>query len=158
MALAMRSFVSSGRSKLSNLTDFARSELERAGLFDSDADYNGQVAVEVMKLIEQFVTAGHSGGSRELALEFFNRLVNFEPLTPLTGEPDEWFHVEQDIWMNKRCCHVFKDRNGAYDEEGRIFRTPGGATYTGHKSRVSITFPYMPRKEIVNVTEEEMKC
>lgn len=120
---------------MSNMADFARDELNRAGLFDKDSDYGGMMGEAVMKMIEQFAEEGHSGSSAAMAIAIFEKLVRFEPLTPLTGEDDEWVDVSEygygsPCWQNKRCPHVFKDANGAYDIEGRIFRDSFGDCFT----------------------------
>lgn len=118
---------------MSNLTDFARTELTRAGLFDKDSDYGGLLGNSVMQMVEVFAAAGHSGASAERAILLFERLVNFEPLTPLTGEPDEWVDVGGGLLQNRRCSTIFKD-------PGRLF---GGLPYSvAGKEAVIIEFPY----------------
>ena len=137
---------------MGNLTDFARSELRRAGLFDKDSDYGGMLAEAVMRLIEVFADEGHSGFSASMATSLFERLSRFEPITPLTGEEGEWNEVGPDMWQNRRCSHVFKEADGhAYDSQGRVFREPNGSCYTNGDSRVFITFPYTPKIEYVDV-------
>ena len=39
---------------MSNITEHARRELEIAGLFDKDSDYNGNIGTAVMELMEVF--------------------------------------------------------------------------------------------------------
>ena len=46
-----------------------------------------------MALIRPFSEAGHSGSSAGLTLDIFNRLANFEALTPITNAPEEWMDV-----------------------------------------------------------------
>jgi len=56
--------------------------------------------------------------------------------------------------QNKRCLHVFRRADGtAYDIEAVIFREPSGACFTGRGSSRDITFPYVPKREYVGVTE-----
>jgi hypothetical protein len=165
---------------MSNLVNFARKELELAGYFDKDAMYGGMLGDAVIKMIEQFADEGHSGMSANITISLFQRLAHFEPLTPLTGENDEWNDISDDsftafaitepdeetndiisainsskpckkLWQNKRCSHVFKDEDGAYDSEGRIFREPSGACFTSKDSRVPVTFPYTPKREYIDV-------
>jgi hypothetical protein len=116
---------------MSRLSQHAKRELRAAGLFDADAEYNGDVAVQVTSLMEVFTAYGHSGGGAEQTLAVFETLARGMPLTPLTGEDDEWEHpegVEDDqIKVNKRYCCVFKDDMMAWDV--RVGRKP-------------ITFPY----------------
>lgn len=135
---------------MSNLETFARDELTRAGLFDKGSDYGGLLAEATMKLINVFADEGHSGMSASMAIQLFERLARFEPLTPLTGADDEWSEVCPGEFQNRRCSHVFKDKDGAYDSTGRIFREPSGACFQNFESRIPITFPYIPKTEYVD--------
>lgn len=164
---------------MSNLVDFAKTELTLAGYFNEDSLYGGMLGDAVVKMIEQFSEEGHSGMSANIAISLFQRLARFEPLTPLTGADDEWNDISDDsftafaitepddeaqeiidtinsskvpkkLWQNKRCGHVFKDENGAYDSQGRVFREPNGACFTSKDSRVPVSFPYTPKVEYVD--------
>lgn len=137
-----------------NLVEFAKSELERAGLFDKGSDYGGMLGDAVLKMIEQFAEEGHSGFSANMAIRAFEKLARFEPLTPLTGEDDEWSEVDGGLWQNRRCSRVFKDADGVYDAGGKVFREPSGVCFTSRDSRVYITFPYTPHTEYVDAPED----
>lgn len=139
---------------MSNLEDFARDELTRAGLFSKGSDYGGMLGDAVMKMIKVFADEGHSGFSANMAINLFERVARFEPLTPLTGEDDEWNEVGTGVFQNRRCSHVFKENGEAYDSTGRIFREPSGACFTSRGSRVPITFPYTPKTEYVDVPKD----
>ena len=146
---------------MSNLEKYAKNELELAGFYDDDAFYGkGVMAEAVLKLIRILGDEGHSGASASFAISIFEKLARFEPLTPLTGEDDEW--ADQGYtFQNKRCMHVFKDsKDGqAYDIEGIVFydlikkQNDNGIVetaksyYTCFQSRVPVTFPYVPTKE-----------
>lgn len=125
---------------MSDLVRFARAELRAAGLFHEDADYNGDVAVQVMALMETLCAYGHSGASQKATLDAFVRLAAHKPLTPLTGEDDEWPRVSTEthdgasIWRNLRDPSVFKN------EDEQAF-----APINGHI--VPIKFPYLPFTE-----------
>lgn len=136
---------------MSNLTEYARNELQRAGLFDKDSDYEGMLGDAVMKMIEVFAAEGHSGMSASMAVSIFRKVAMYEPLTPLTGDDAEWNEVGTGIFQNNRCSHVFKENGQAYDSEGRIFREPNGSCYTNADSRVPVTFPYTPTHAYVDV-------
>lgn len=116
---------------MSALLQHAKYELRKAGLFDPDADYDGAVAVNVTSLMEVLTAYGHSGASAEQTLALFMKLAKGLPLSPLTGEDDEWHKAVPDKQMqqNKRCIHVFKDDSIAWDVR---------------KGYVPITFPYDP--------------
>lgn len=136
---------------MSDLEIFAKDELTRAGLFESDSDYGGMLGHAVMKLIKIFSDEGHSGLSASMAVNIFERVARFEPLTPLTGEDDEWMEVTDGTLQNKRCSHVFRENGKAYDIQGKVFRTPSGNCYTSFDSRTPVVFPYTPKIEYVDV-------
>ena len=139
-----------------SIQEFAKSELERAGWFSTDGFYGGLMGQAVMKMIDDFAKEGHSGMSASIAVDIFKTLANWEPLTPLTGEDDEWDETGEGVFQNRRCSRVFKNADGqAYDINGRVFREPNGVTYTSRESRVYVTFPYTPKTEIVDVNPTE---
>jgi hypothetical protein len=141
---------------MSNLTEHAKSELTRVGLLDKNSDYGGMLGESVLKLIEQFADAGHSGYSASVAISMFERLARFQPLSPLTGDDDEWVEHASDSFQNRRCSTVFKDGKDApaYNIDGRVFRKPGDLYFTNSESRVPVTFPYTPSTEYVDVPAE----
>lgn len=113
---------------MGNLTEHARRELELAGLFDQDSDYEGDVGKAVMELVDKFASEGHSGLSANMCISLFSKVAAFEPLTPLTGGDDEWADVDgEGTFQNRRCSHVFKKNGVAYDISGKVFREPNGS-------------------------------
>lgn len=117
---------------MSNLTEHARYELTRAGLFDTDADYGGAHAHQVMKLIETFAEQGHSGASAAITLRLFYDLAQFKPLGPITSDPEEWTNVAEfngsPLWQNKRRSTSFSRDGGTtwYDIEDESLLTARG--------------------------------
>lgn len=117
----------------SNLVKHAEFELRRAGLFDADADYGGMVAEAVMNLVRVHAKEGHSGNSHAVALSIFNIVVNYKTLTPITGDPAEWFEVDRDgparCWQNRRMSSCFSNTAGKsyydIDEKGRPIHKTG---------------------------------
>lgn len=95
-----------------NLMEYAREEVERAGLLDSDSDYDGMLGRAVLELVEVFSKQGHSGTSAALTLDIFRHIAAYEPLTPLTFEDDQWIKYD-DIWQHRRKPTVFSDDRGA---------------------------------------------
>jgi len=83
---------------MSNLTKFAESELTRAGFFDKDSDYGGMLGEAVMKMVKVFADEGHSGFSAGMAISLFKTVASFEPLTPLTGDDDEWMKSRKALF------------------------------------------------------------
>lgn len=139
-----------------NLLAHAERELPKPSGDDMQALMNAQLK----ELVLVFSTHGHSGFSASWARQCLDKLLAYQPLRPLTGEPDEWNEVGDGVFQNNRCGRVFKqaDRfNGqAYDLDGRVFREPSGACYTSRDSMVPITFPYTPTTEYVDVPEPSL--
>ena len=144
---------------MSNLHSHALAEFRAAGWTDDEGKFKEEmqeaICKHVLELLKVFADEGHSGTTAPYTVNMFKKLAMFEPLVPLTGEDWEWNECGNGIFQNKRCSRVFKqaDRfNGqAYDIEGRVFREPTGACYTGAESRVPVTFPYTPKTEYVDV-------
>lgn len=139
---------------MSNLVDHAEVELEALGMGkDADDEMNKLMHDNLIELVTVFSKQGHSGHSAGYAASVLFKLLNYEPLGPLTGEDSEWVDVGEQsgypLWQNKRCSHVFKDAEGAYDIEGKIFRDPDGTTWANKDSHVRIEFPYSPTREYI---------
>jgi len=147
---------------LSNMLSYAEGELNRIGLTEED-EYNGMMRKHILHMIKEFADEGHSGFSAQYAINILSKLMSFKPLSPLTGEDDEWVDVSEmsgtPHYQNKRRSSVFKDgKDGeAYDIDGKVFWEwyKGGegklskTYYTCRESRVPITFPYeVPDKPI----------
>ena len=135
---------------MSNLLKHAKKELELSGV-DEDI-YGDMTSKAVLELVEVFAKQGHSGMSAGYVRSLFNKVANYEPLTPLTGEDDEWTDVSEYgggvQFQNKRCSNVFKGADGvAYDVNGIVFEDKDGCTFTSGDSRVNVTFPYVPKTE-----------
>lgn len=148
---------------MSNLHTHALNEFRAAGWTDHNGQFEDEmqaaICKHVLELLKVFADEGHSGSTAPYTVNLFKKLAMFEPIVPLTGEDWEWNEVGSGTFQNKRCSRVFKqaDRfNGqAYDIEGRVFREPSGACYTGAESRVTVTFPYTPKTEYVNVPGDQ---
>ncbi|SES03561.1 hypothetical protein [Streptomyces qinglanensis] len=73
------------------------------------------------KVIEAFAAMGHSGFSAEHSALVLEKLLRFQPLSPLTDDPAEWIDRAQEMggvpfWQNVR--------------DSRSMSTDGGKTYT----------------------------
>jgi hypothetical protein len=92
-------------------------------------------------LITVFSEQGHSGFSASYVVNAVKKLMNYEPLTPLTYEDDEWGEpVERkledrtdEFYQNKRMTAVFKDgKDGRpYYINAIIMREEDGSTWHG---------------------------
>lgn len=106
---------------MSEFTERAGFELQEAGLFDEDSDYEGMIGDAVMELVEAFSEQGHSGFSAGMTAFLFYSLVKGETLTPITNHPEEWMHIDENVagdaitWQNRR--------------KSSCFSTDGGKTY-----------------------------
>jgi hypothetical protein len=105
--------------RLAGLKDHAKYELQRAGLFNKDADYGSLLGDSVLELCDCFSKQGHSGFSAEMALDLFNKLARFKTLTPITDDPEEWADVSHysskdaaPMWQNKRDPSFFSKDGG----------------------------------------------
>ena len=122
---------------------------------------NQAMRKHILHMMQEFANEGHSGFSASYAIGILTKLLDFKPLSPLTGADDEWSDVRDygptPHWQNKRRSSVFKDENGeCYDIDGIVFwewarsydddGKPSGISksyYTCRESRVPVTFPYV---------------
>jgi len=70
------------------MVEYAKRELERIGK-DEDG-LQEHMNRNILEIIEKFSEQGHSGFSAGYALSVLERLLRFKPISPLTGEDDEW--------------------------------------------------------------------
>lgn len=136
---------------MGNLLKHAESELNLIGMGEKTKDpMNRLMHDNIIQIIKIFEKQGHSGASANYAINNLYRLLKYEPISSLTGEDDEWNEVGDGVWQNKRCSKVFKEADGrAYDIEGIVWVDKNGSTWTNHKSRVYITFPYVPKTKYI---------
>ncbi len=141
----------------SNLEKHAEEELKRSGAFSEEDDfYGGMTGKAVMELVKTFAEQNHSGMSAAIVIQLFSKVAAYEPLSPLQGTEDEWEegYLNDGMKQNKRCSHVFMNKDGkAYDIQGKVFREPDGTCYTSSDSLVFIEFPYTPKTEYVDVPD-----
>jgi len=121
----------------SKLVQHAESELRRAGMYDADADYAGMLPPAVMDLVRVHSMQGHSGFSHGYTLMLFNKVVNFQVLTPITDDPNEWMDCSmmsgKPSWQNKRQSSCFSEDGGkTYRDinERPVHTDESGASYT----------------------------
>ena len=159
----------------------AKLELELAGFFDKDSDYDGAIGNAVMELMEVFSKQGHSGMSAPIVAELFHKLANFEPILPITGKDEEWgdvmdFGGGESWYQNKRCSALFKDgKNGKpyyidaiikRDQKGvcwsgmawlseEDYRTGDRTKMVGKKGYIR-SFPFTPKTFYIDVKDVEV--
>lgn len=97
----------------SPLVNHARSEL---ALLGEDQD----VTDDIVKVIEAFAEVADSGGSTPFVIARIEKLMRFEPLSPLTDDPAEWQDQSEasgaPLWQSRR--------------NPMAFSVDGGRTYT----------------------------
>lgn len=144
---------------MSNILSHAMVELDRIGMTeDSEDEMNRAMRKHILHMMNEFAEEGHSGFSASYAISILTRLMDFKPLSPLTGDEAEWNEVGEGHWQNKRKSSVFKDADGTcYDIDGKVFwewykDEDGKASktyYTSNGSSIPVTFPYtVPDKPI----------
>lgn len=135
---------------MGNLTEFAKEELARLG--GQGDEMQQMMNKQIMEIVETFSNHGHSGFSGQYALNLLKNLLDFKPITPLTGEDDEWAPTfDGNGEQNRRCSTIFRkigDNSTAYDIDGKIFSDDGGESwYTCKDSFVPVIFPYVVPSE-----------
>jgi hypothetical protein len=142
------------------LIEHAKTELDYIGMTENSPDeMNVMMRKHLLHMVEEFAKEGHSGFSSSYAINALTKLFRYEPLSPLTGDDDEWEEVGtryggEPLYQNKRCSRIFKDDSGTYDIDGKVFIDKHGA-FTNKDSRVYITFPYTPTTEYVYLEETD---
>lgn len=112
----------------------------------------------IMEVVEIFANQGHSGASAAYALDRIKKLLNYHPISPLTGEDDEWNESRPGVFQNKRYPALFK-RGGLYkDVDAATFYVPGEEGYFTNGKLIQdyarahpITMPYTPPNDPVKV-------
>lgn len=124
-----------------SVTDFAKAEMDRAGFHHVERDL-------ILEMMRSFFKKYDSGGAVWAMapaafkhLPVVHRLIACKPLTPLTGEDDEWFECGDGVFQNKRLPSVFKDPRF---HEGKL-----ATDIDAPEPRAPITFPYMPERDEV---------
>lgn len=147
---------------MSNLVKHAEKELT---LINEDQDF----AQDLLDIIAVFSSQGHSGFSAAASISKLNRLLGFKPLSPLTGEPNEWVDVHTDeegniTYQNSRCSGVFKqvDKKGrlvyCHDVNSVVVEDEDGSRWVSGKAPLPrVTFPYTPPDEPNVILREELK-
>jgi hypothetical protein len=149
--------------KESSFVKHARNELNIAGLFDKDSDYDGELGKAVMRLIETFDNEGHSGASAAMVSSIFNKLSNYGILTPLTEENSGWIeHKNKDgsisCIQNTRISSVFKDEKGTNYIDAITWCDVNGSTFHGTVEGISSSqyfdLPFVPKTFRIDVKDD----
>lgn len=93
----------------------------------------------MIELLEKFFDQWDSGGAVWTVAPVLQRLLAGKPLSPLTGNDDEWFDHGGGVFQNIRTSSVFKDPRFHDGKLAYDLDNPAGA-------REAITFPYWPER------------
>jgi len=146
---------------MSNLIDYAKQELEEAGLFSDGDFYGGMTGKSVMELIKVFSEQGHSGMSAGIVRQLFNKLSAFEPINEMKFTDDQWNEVGNDLFQHKKLSAIFKEKKDGkpYYIESIIWEYPDGCSVTsgnmgGFSSSQYIRIPFVQKKFYVKIDKE----
>ena len=154
--------------KLAKKEDAAIESLDRAlEASKEDSDDKGLQCLITNHIYEVWNCVSECNIETKLSL---SKLLNDEPLTPLTGEDDEWVEGD-DVYLpkgaikeyrNKRCAGVYKvvypgEPNNieiAYDLDGKNYSDNGVTAFTTNSfGREQIVFPYTRNKKTQQIYE-----
>lgn len=140
------------------MIEYAKRELER---IEKDKDgLQDMINRDILQIVEIFAGQGHGVLSAGYTLGTLERLLRYKPLTPLTGEADEWNETRPRHFQNKRCSSVFKEADETcYDIDAIIVSDNGGITWFTTKTFAKkVEFPYLPpihpEKVYIEYTED----
>ena len=147
---------------MSNLLKHAERELKLIGYDDKD-EYDKMAKDAILELIETFAKQGHSGFSANYVSNIFHKLANYEVLSPLTGNDDEWNDVSdisgEMLFQNNRDSRVFKDEKGAFFLDAIVWQETINDDvnhFTDKDSNRYIkSFPFTPKTFYVKVDKDK---
>ena len=94
---------------MSSLVEHARRELELIGEEQDVIDW-------FCRVIREFASYGHSGGSASVCIPRLSQLLQFLPLSSITSNPDEWIDRSDlsrtPLWQNIRDSRAFSEDGG----------------------------------------------
>jgi hypothetical protein len=108
----------------SNLVQHARRELYLIG-------EDVEVINWYIRVIKEYSSFGHSGGSAWATIAVLEELLRCKPLTELTDDPEEWQYHGNDMWSGSVIRSVIRSVNGIWQNkrDNRMFSTDAGKTY-----------------------------
>ena len=144
-----------------SLLDFASKELlllEKRCETENELKFQKKITKEVLEIMRVLYKYKHNGIYPQYITKTVNKLLNYEPLSCLTGADDEW--AEKDyVYQNKRYLTVFKNKDDGrvYNINGYIYKEPFSHDYvciTDEESIKDIEFPcwsdmLVPEKRIL---------
>lgn len=160
------------------IDDWAKREVELACA--NEGCYGKACYNSALKAYASLASDGHSGMSIGITRNILNRLISHKPLTPLTGEDDEWDYTITDdeesmtingyrTYQNKRYSALFKyvynDGRIRYSDVDQFITydvndSSNCGWHCGYINRrlehlFPITMPYTPPSEPIKVYKED---
>lgn len=142
------------------LTEYAQNELIRLDI----EPHHYEAIMTVMRAFDS-VEPTLNPDEISMCKQLVSKLVEREPLSPLTGDDSEWrvakeYEDGDTLYYNARCINVYKDSRGAFDRTGTVFwewvtetDNEGVRTYKRYycneHSHTPVVFPYTPNPQYV---------
>ena len=135
---------------MAGLVEFAEGELNLLLKSCKDSEnlkMQKSINNDILEIIKLFSSQGHSGFSAGYSLNILKRLLDYKPLSAITGDEDEWVQLNYSpdlAYQSKRCPSIFRDADGkVYNVEAKVFSDDGGHTWYNCKdSREYVELPY----------------
>lgn len=105
----------------------AKAELDRI-------KFGAEDTAVMPSILDLFFDRWDSGGAVWAVAPILQRCIAGKPLSPLTGEPDEWTECGDGVFQNKRMSSVFKDPRF---HDGKL-----AYDIDAPEPRAAISFPY----------------
>lgn len=136
---------------MGELVSYAERELELANCEEPER-------TAILKMVETFADVSDSAGQAGAIISILEKLLRFQPLTPLTSDPSDWNQVAgptnefpnaEELWQSRRCPTTFSRDGGKtwYDiddpsrNNGDVHDRDSGRwvdAYLGHNLRVGV--------------------
>lgn len=151
------------KTRYENEVDLYLKEVAKSG-DKMDYDYSKLCCDSAVKAYKSLLKDGHSGCSIAITKSILNNLIDGTPLTPITGEDDEWDpapgtktknNSKITMYQNLRKLSLFKEVNNdtnktTYSDVDRVvcyYYNMHGGWGSGYWTRIvdqlfPITFPY----------------
>lgn len=113
-----------------SIINHAKAELDRINFGEEDTK-------AMIDILHRFFDQWDSGGAVWAVFPILQKLIAGKPLSPLTGDDDEWFDHGDGLFQNKRMGSVFKDPRFHEGKLAYDIDNPAGP-------HVAISFPYSP--------------
>ena len=104
------------------------------------SNYSDLCASAALDLVKVFAKQNHSGMSAQFTFQLFKALVNWEALTELTDNKEDWEDISKScgepMWQSKRDCSCFSPDLKYYydidDPDNNIYEKDENGKLTGY--------------------------